>query len=699
MTRECVERPVELFRPLIHAPRTAHLAKLVQPDSWTNFDALMDGIWREILARIGRPIAVRDSATRRSVTVLGCIRYVMTRKDGRIHVERLGASPRGRRFKRQHYVFAVDPPCMPTNGIFGELLHEWRGAIMSLAIPDNGSTLLESVVLAFRRAILRSVHWSRLRHAVRDALALDPDTLRLARRSRINVHEECVTDGQYNLVASNRDSMRQIELDAPQLLWLFSLAMLDGDGLPALPPQEALAALKMAVRKSLGLGESAWRLLIHSRRRDFRFILEWLGPGALPDGRWFELRDWLKVLLTLRRSPALPLPVQRIFLHDRFNLMADGSFIIRGARLSERTLRALIEEAERQFEVGTFDAFLETELVDVLSWIASADIELDEAQQRAGWRHLVRRAGEWKHERRLLGERDAMRWDSLIANQTIGSFEVRPLTDVWMLHQESLKNRHCADNYVPDCRAGTVRIFAIHTASGRQAGTVGLVRDVQSWQVLDVRGFANKRPEPALTDVAERIRERYEFLSQLLYTLPTGTPELIPSMTSSMDPENSEEEDSDEYGISPERACPFCGDRFFACSHLLVTVDEYNEGFNGGALMDRLKALLALMWTHALHCANARRVYSGLGDDFDQLVRRIVRDRDKGLSNPPPHDQYSVKLENILYAVLQKIPGITPNYWEFSDGMPGCATCGYDFWSRDTETTIKTIESILCGNG
>ena len=186
-------------------PRIGGLLVHVHPGLQQEFAALAKDIWRDLQARFAAPLTLKASARRRSVTVLGLIRYVVSGKDGRLTLEQAALSESGRRvWRRARFTFAADLPFKPTTGLFEELLGEWAPQLGTLArSPSDISPLTAGLVSSMRRASLRTVEWKRLRYAVREALALDPEILELARRSRVNTHAREVTDAHYNHVANH----------------------------------------------------------------------------------------------------------------------------------------------------------------------------------------------------------------------------------------------------------------------------------------------------------------------------------------------------------------------------------------------------------------------------------------------------------------------------------------------------------------
>jgi hypothetical protein len=67
--------------------RTGGLLVHVHPGHQQEFAALVDSIWIDLKSRFAVPFTVKESARRRSATVLGTFRYVVSRKDGRLTLD------------------------------------------------------------------------------------------------------------------------------------------------------------------------------------------------------------------------------------------------------------------------------------------------------------------------------------------------------------------------------------------------------------------------------------------------------------------------------------------------------------------------------------------------------------------------------------------------------------------------------------
>jgi hypothetical protein len=698
------------------APRTGGLLAHVHPGLQQEFANLAGEIWQELLLRFATPLSSRESVRRRTVTVLGAVRYVVSCRSGLLTLEQPVKDPNGRRsWRRARFIFAADLPFMASPGLFGELLGEWAPQLAVLArSPADIAPLRQGLAGCLRQAALTAVDWKRLRHAVRTALALDPEVLDLARRSRVNAHDREVTDTHYNRVVTHLAAYRQVRADNPNLLWLLALAQAENIDLPR--RGERLARMRAKILSEFSLPPAAWRYLANGRRLDFRVVLDWLGPHALPAGRWLELREWLRVLVALERQNPLPLPVQRLFLHDAYRVAADRqSVLFRGATLPIATLRAIIGEAETQLARGTLRTFAEDELPDVLAWLGDTKPPLDERQQKAGWPYLLRHARDWKHDRALRENADSQSWISMVGEHSTEGLTVRPITDIWQLHREAQGMRNCTNVYRADCLAGTVRLFAVLNASGKQVGTVGLTRQGRQWKLLDVRGFANAAPLPFLRELADTLAARYTTLWLALHPLlaqDLGVPAKVPVR----DPEpfafpaadvsgngidDGDDGDSDgecwndEDDGMPRHDCPICGCENLNCEHLVAALDYFNGGVYAGAMYQRQQEFLDRIWSLVTRAAAAGQQHSGLGkpvDDAIEALRDAGADRESAESMREGSEWYLI---NHLYETLETLPGIETGYWEFDGCAPGTSTCGRDYWATDVEAALERLAAEL----
>ena len=439
---------ISVVRACILNPSINGLERLVHPGLIKEFESFISNIWSELIDRLHHPIVVKETVTRRSVTVLKSSRYVIDRRSGKVSIEQPDWSKQQRRFRKATFRFSVDLPFVPSIGLFEELLKEWRGQLLSFVRSNElAEELFFEIIKRIRRSALRSVYWKRLRYAVRDALSIDPDVLALAHKTRVNTHARELVNVHFNQVIEHTDALRQIERDNSNLLWVYGLA-LDQNVTIHCKNLETVEAIKQKVVTGWNLTPVAWRYLANGHRKNFRVVLDFLGPNASPAGRWTELGDWLRLLSLVDRQTAIPLPVQRLFLHDAYRVDGDEHVIFRGVRLPIHTLRCLVSEAEQRLQQGTLRAFAENELVDVLSWIGDNKIVLDSNQQKAGWKYLVRKSSDWKFDQQVKSQSQSLNWTSLISTHSAGSLECRAIDDIWKLHREALGRRNCCNGYL-----------------------------------------------------------------------------------------------------------------------------------------------------------------------------------------------------------------------------------------------------------
>ncbi len=715
-----------LFRGQAVSPCIASLLGDVHPGLQAEFAELVREIWSEVLSRFRQPVIVKHSATRHTVTVLKIARYVVSHKSGTVSIEEPQPSPNGRCvFRRASFAFAVDLPFKPTPALFESLLNEWAKPIAALARhADRAAPLLAGLARVFRTTCLRTIWWKRLRYAIRAALDLDPEILDLAHRSRVNAHENLLSNHHYNQVVQRLDAFRQVRQDNPNLLWLCGLAL--AENIEIRPGGRAvLHQLRNRILTQFNLPPVAWRYLANGRRKDFRLIIDWLGPNVSPKGRWLELREWLRLLVALKRPTPIPLPVQYLFLHDDYKMVGNGhALCFRGAELPLHTVRCLLAEAEAKVASNTFSVFAENDLPDVLTWLGETGTVLDNRQQKAGWNYLLRQARQWKHESALQVQSKTQTWTSLIEKQRVGKFTLVPVTNVLQLHREALGMRNCANGFRADCLGGSIRLFAIHNRTGKQVGTVGLTRNVRKWQVLDVRGFANKAPSTELKELAEHLAERYSTLWTTLHPLldqsdavaaklPARTTETAVTVALSdegesdcIDNEGERTDDEEEACYEDEdedrsaQTCPFCGDDAYGCEHLLAAVDYYNGGLQAGLLNSEQDSFLEQIWLAIQGWASDGRQYSGYGRQLDDILETVRNHYMRGEDWANVRPEIDRDLANLFYEFLEAVPGVETRYWEFLGGAPGTGTCGMNYWARDPEKSLNAlIDLLLPGTG
>lgn len=119
---------------------------------------------------------------------------------------------------------------------------------------------------------------------------------------------------------------------------------------------------------------------------------------------------------------------------------------------------------------------------------------VDKNQRRAGWPWLLRHWKAWEMEEQEKAKAEGLEWDSLVPPFGHGPYWVIPLYSGPELVEEGIAMRNCMPDLTDDCVAGDVRLFSVRGRStGRRVACIGILRnhDAHSWQVFDVKGFAN----------------------------------------------------------------------------------------------------------------------------------------------------------------------------------------------------------------
>ena len=300
----------------------------------------------------------------------------------------------------------------------------------------------------------------------------------------------------------------EIENDNKNLIWLFTLMLLDGI---ELPHGEVISAMKQRLLDEDGLTPMAWRYIANGTAEDFRIVIDSEEPEDTPNWRWKSLIYWLQILSGLRLKSPIPTSIQYLFLHDSMIVMPElGEVQLRGAWMSFGTLRHIIKEAIKQLDAGTLERFIDTELVEVITWLSIIDPKLDSNQTKKGWKYLARKAIEWKAEIAIKETYQGLRWDSALPELHIDDWTIAPIVDAWSLHRLAITQRHCGDSFIEGCINGSERIFVISNSAVKITATLRLTLIDGNWVVGDVKGFANSLVPPDIQKLGETIARQYD---------------------------------------------------------------------------------------------------------------------------------------------------------------------------------------------
>jgi len=173
---------------------------------------------------------------------------------------------------------------------------------------------------------------------------------------------------QCSLIEQHRQEYCQIERDAPNLIWLYTLMLDTGIDLPQ---GEKTAVMKQTLLRESNTTPLSWRFLATGSPSDFRTVLDAVAISDEPRWRWSLLIAWLQILSGLHHEGlrhTLPLPVQELFLNDGLVVFPENREVqFRGAWMRFATLHAILIEAEKRLLSGGFDEFIRNELTEVIT--------------------------------------------------------------------------------------------------------------------------------------------------------------------------------------------------------------------------------------------------------------------------------------------------------------------------------------------
>jgi len=321
-----------------------------------------------------------------------------------------------------------------------------------------------------------------------------------------------LTPEMYEYILKFRANYLEIEQDNPNLMWLYTLLLLNKERYYG---GQIIAAMKKRLLEAEVLTPVAWRYLANGTANDFRIIIDYKEYGIPTDSNWQFLIYWLQFMSGMKRQKPIPEPIQRLFINDSMIFMIENEEIhFRGAWVKLDTMRHIIQEAENRFLAGSLDQFVENELIDVLTWLGGFDPVLDPNQTKKGWEYLFKSAAKWKVDLEEKEVYQKLSWHSALPKIMIQGRAVEPVVDAWALRRIALSQRHCADSFIDDCLNGTARIFVIRNLDGDVCATLRLTSMDKVWIVSEVKGFANSEPSSTIIKLGVKISQFYTKYAQ-----------------------------------------------------------------------------------------------------------------------------------------------------------------------------------------
>jgi hypothetical protein len=540
--------------------------------------------------------------------------------------------------------------------------------------PDLESVWLAAVTAELLRAVRLSSHWRRMRHAIRSALDLDPAYLR---HLRILAGTPIVTNHSYNTYLPYREHLLRVARETPHLLWLL-YQFVHRLGVTPGVTTDPVAALK-ALFRDHGVRAAGWRYLVQSQASHFTSLLE-----GKPDRHWTALCHWLKVMQFIRRQS--PVPAEVVKLLAPTLSITDSGLELQGILVQAGVVRALLQETEQQVLAGTLQAFLDTEWVNVLTWLKAATPHLDANQTRGGWDYLARRAMDWCREQEA-GALAQTRWSSLLPVTDSDGYRLVPLTDAYQLWREGVAMRHCIGNtdFAESCDLNELRVFSVQHAD-RRVATLTIRRTDGGWVGGQTLGFANSVVGDDLVDLEQVIAERYNDLAKVL------EPETVAGESAEEFADDADGDDQDDEDSS-DRACPFCHTVGDDCEHVVAHYDLTFGELEGGALYDAYQEIHTAIEQGIWHAIRTGDWQFGVTD----AVYRIPNDvaSDAGVENIQTliMNCYGEIKAMIFDRLENYAPEVVTTEWEFDAQRPGGCSWYKGYWANDPDAVVDWLKA------
>ena len=464
------------------------------------YEQLLGTIWRELIKRLEDPIQVVDNKTSRRVEVLGIVRYFVNHR-----TQQVTCRTKQGQFLEDGWHFSfkptacvmVDPPLVLNKTVIGCFVALWSRDIDHLAdiyfadskidlnieLMDCVEAINTQITQSIYTALSSSSYWKNLRNDVFNALKLDPELVQLARLSRLTLKTRNLSELHFNHVCKHLTEYRQIYSDAPNLLWLYRIA-LDESAIDK-ATNNPILELKQAIVNETG-SPRAWRLLVKANHRDFDKVI------VCDSSKWYFLIEYLKLHVLLDRSQVISRKLAYLFENPIWRLpLYNDRIKYRGVEFQPAVFNKLINETVRCRTMSQLSTFEQNEVTQVLNWLENTQLTFDANQLRQPWAWFVNKASTWFAEQIAFDQLNKLSWQCGLTESDYSGYRFTPLTSAWQVRIEAMKQRHCVDEYIDKCLAGTYRVFQVQSLNSKAAYTLGL-RFYDEWEVDQITGFANR---------------------------------------------------------------------------------------------------------------------------------------------------------------------------------------------------------------
>ncbi|MBM3152931.1 MAG: hypothetical protein FJZ96_12155 [Chloroflexi bacterium] len=442
----------------------------------TRLSDMADPIWTALVPRLASPVQVWKTATTRQVEFLGLFVFMVDYRRQRVMLFRKIDG----RLRPLHDMFDLFRPVK---------LWVWLEDLVARADPHP--YWFRDVEAAMKGRVRALMSLRAMAGQVRQALALEDHPAReIALRSRTRPGKSSLMASDFNLVWRHLDAFRLVERENPKLLPLLKMALEDERFSLAGDP---VGAIKQFLVEQ-GLSQAGWRLLASMGYR-----------GLAPALARYRNLDVLPIVVhytnALARAGVRQEP-SRFFMRTWLLSVERGTKIIKGWHGHPiHVLRTAFAELAKCDGPDALRQFTR-EFLMVDQWVLSRPI-FDANQKKMPWKGLVERARTWEKLRAIELECQGLDWDGLIAPFTAGGYAVAPITDAVGLFKEGLRMRHCAFDYLSECQAGEILLFAVREAeSDKRVATLACRRKFGRWEAMDARAYANANTPGAIFRLA-----------------------------------------------------------------------------------------------------------------------------------------------------------------------------------------------------
>lgn len=486
------------------------------------YEQLLGTIWRELISRLENPIKFSERKRSRRIDVLGIIRYYVNH-----HTYQVSCRTKQAQLIEDRWKFSfkpitsvmVEPPLVCNKEVIGLFVDLWVKKIeqltdsyladsevdLNIELEDCVDTIKRHLTQAIFNAIKASTNWKQLRSDVFKALALEPEIVKYARLSRLTLKKRNLSDLHFNHVCKHLAVYRQIYNDAPNLLWLYSIAI--EEGILTKVITNPILDLKKTLL-SYGLQERSWRLLTHSRHHHFDEVITGYD-------KWKYLIEYLELHERLDRSQAISAKLATLFDNPIWHLRSSKDNLInyRGVEFQPAVFNKFINESLRRQGLGEKQLFAETEASVVIYWLEQTKIQFDANQLRQPWSWFANKANTWFAEKIAFDQLNKLTWDCSLAEEVYSGYRFIPLTSAWQVRVEAVRQRHCVDQYIERCLRGTYRVFRVISPNSKTTFTLGL-RLYDEWEVDQLTGFANRPVAEEFRWLCQIIEDGFNLLEE-----------------------------------------------------------------------------------------------------------------------------------------------------------------------------------------